>query len=254
MGTAAQSRSASNKPMPRKARKNRPWFRAAIVCLVLLLAIPALEVLVVRFFNPPITTLMIFRQIEAMITKRYRGEIHYRWIPLDRVPDSFLDGVWQMEDSRFFTHEGFDWIEMEKAIQRAEQKHRPIQGVSTITNQCARSLFLWQGRSWIRKGLEAYFTFLMEHLLSKERILELYVNVIELGDGIYGIEEAARHYYGVPAAQLTRSQCAMLAAMLPFPRGWDPHNPSPRLHARYQIVLRRMNAGGSIERKLGDER
>jgi monofunctional glycosyltransferase len=195
---------------------------------------------------------MFFRRIEAMITKRYHGDIQYRWIPLDRVPDNFLDGVWQMEDSRFFSHDGFDWIEMEEAIQRAERKHRPVQGVSTISNQCARSLFLWQGRSWVRKGLEAYYTFLMEHLLTKQRILELYVNIIELGDGIYGIEEAAQHYYQIPAKQLTRSESAMLAAMFPFPRGWDPHNPSPRLRARYNLVLRRMNAGGPIERKLGD--
>ena len=160
-----------------------------------------------------------------MITKRYRGDIQYRWIPLNRVPGDFLDGVWQIEDSRFFSHDGFDWIEMEEAIQLAERRHRPVQGVSTISNQCARSLFLWQGRSWVRKGLEAYYTFLMEHLLSKQRILELYVNVIELGDGIYGIEEAAEHYFRVPARQLSRSQCAMLAAMLPFPRGWDPTTP-----------------------------
>ena len=236
--------------MARKTRKALPWFRVVILCLILLAVVPVLEVLYVRFFNPPITPLMVFRSIEAMITKRYRGDIHYRWIPLDRVPDDFLDGVWQMEDSRFFIHGGFDWIEMEKAIHRAEEKHRPVQGVSTITNQCARSLFLWQGRSWIRKGFEAYYTFLMEHILTKERILELYVNVIELGDGIYGIEEAADHYYHLPAKELSRSECAMLAAMLPFPRGWDPHNPSPRLRARYNIVVRRMNAGGPIERKL----
>lgn len=238
--------------MARKTRKALPWFRVIILCLILLAVVPVLEVLYVRFFNPPITTLMVFRRIEAMITKRYRGDIHYRWIPLDRVPDDFLDGVWQMEDSRFFIHGGFDWIEMEKAIHRAEEKHRPVQGVSTITNQCARSLFLWQGRSWIRKGFEAYYTFLMEHILTKERILELYVNVIELGDGIYGIEEAADYYYHLPAKKLTRSECAMLAAMLPFPRGWDPHNPSPRLRARYNIVVRRMNAGGPIERKLSE--
>ena len=238
--------------MARKTRKRRPWFRVAILFLIILALIPALEVLYVRFFNPPLTTLMIFRRAEALITRRYRGDIQYRWIPLDKVPDDFLDGVWQMEDSRFFNHDGFDWIEMEEAIQRAERKHRPVQGVSTISNQCARSLFLWQGRSWVRKGFEAYYTFLMEHLLNKQRILELYVNIIELGDGIYGIEEAAEHYYQVPAKQLTRSECAMLAAMLPFPRGWDPHNPSPRLRARYILVLRRMNAGGPIERKLGD--
>jgi monofunctional biosynthetic peptidoglycan transglycosylase len=238
--------------MARKTRKRRPWFRLIVLFLIVLALIPVLEVLYVRFFNPPVTTLMIFRRIEAMITKRYHGDIRYRWIPLDRVPDNFLDGVWQMEDSRFFSHDGFDWIEMEEAIQRAERKHRPVQGVSTISNQCARSLFLWQGRSWVRKGLEAYYTFLMEHLLTKQRILELYVNIIELGDGIYGIEEAAQHYYQIPAKQLTRSESAMLAAMLPFPRGWDPHNPSPRLRARYNLVLRRMNAGGPIERKLGD--
>ena len=238
--------------MARKTRKSLPWFRAALLFLMLIALIPVLEVVYVRFFNPPITTLMIFRRIEAMITRRYRGDIQYRWIPLDKVPDDFLDGVWQMEDSRFFSHDGFDWIEMEEAIQRAERKHRPVQGVSTISNQCARSLFLWQGRSWVRKGLEAYYTFLMEHLLNKQRILELYVNIIELGDGVYGIEEAAEHYYHVPAKQLTRSECAMLAAMLPFPRGWDPHNPSPRLRARYILVLRRMNAGGPIERKLGE--
>jgi len=238
--------------MARKKRKRRPWFRAAILFLIAMALIPVLEVLYVRFFNPPVTTLMIFRRVEAMITKKYRGDVHFRWIPLEKVSDDFLAGVWQMEDSRFFSHDGFDWIEMEEAIQRAERRHRPVQGVSTITNQCARSLFLWQGRSWIRKGLEAYYTFLMEHLLTKQRILELYVNVIELGDGIYGIEEAAERYYQVPAKQLTRSESAMLAAMLPFPRGWDPHNPSPRLRARYNLVLRRMNAGGPIERKLGE--
>ena len=238
--------------MARKTRKRRPWFRAVALVLIVLALIPVLEVLYVRFFNPPITTLMIYRRLEAMITRKYRGDIHYRWIPLEKVSDNFLDGVWQMEDSRFFSHDGFDWIEMEEAIQRAERKHRPVQGVSTISNQCARSLFLWQGRSWIRKGLEAYYTFLMEHLLTKQRILELYVNVIELGDGIYGIEEAAERYYQIPAKELTRSESAMLAAMLPFPRGWDPHNPSPRLRARYSLVLRRMNSGGPIERKLGE--
>ena len=239
--------------MARKTRKKgRPWFRVTLLIFLVLALIPVLEVVYVRFFNPPVTTLMVFRRIEAMITKRYRGEIQYRWIPLDKVPDDFLDGVWQMEDSRFFSHDGFDWIEMEEAIQRAERKHRPVQGVSTISNQCARSLFLWQGRSWVRKVLEAYYTFLMEHLLNKQRILELYVNIIELGDGIYGIEEAAEHYYQVTAKRLTRSECAMLAAMLPFPRGWDPHNPSPRLRARYGLVLRRMNSGGPIERKLGE--
>jgi len=235
----------------RKAFRSFPWFRIFLIFVIAAVIIPLLEVIYVRFFNPPVTTLMLFRRIEGFTSRQYRGEIHYHWISLSQVPKDFLKGVWQMEDSRFFNHEGFDWIEMELAIRHAQKKHQPVRGVSTITNQCTRSLFLWQGRSWIRKGFEAYFTFLMEQLLTKERILELYVNVIELGDGIYGIEEASQHYYHISASQLSRSQCVMLAAMLPFPRGWNPHNPSPRLRARYSLVLRRLNNGGPIERKFG---
>ena len=209
--------------MARKTRKKgRPWVRAAILFSILIGLIPILEVVYVRFFNPPITTLMVFRLVEAMITKRYRGNIQYRWIPLDKVPDDFLDGVWQMEDSRFFSHDGFDWIEMEEAIQRAERKHRPVQGVSTISNQCARSLFLWQGRSWVRKGLEAYYTFLMEHLLNKQRILELYVNIIELGDGIYGIEEAAQHYYQRSGKTVNPFGMRNVGCDAPFPARLGP--------------------------------
>jgi monofunctional glycosyltransferase len=233
-------------------KRSFPWFRTFLAVMFAIAIIPVGEVVLVRFFNPPITPLMLLRRLESSIDHKYRGEIHYHWTPIAQVPEDFLQGVWQIEDSRFFSHDGFDWIEMEIAIRRAHKKHQPIRGVSTITNQCARSLFLWEGRSWIRKGLEAYFTFLMEHLLTKQRILELYVNVIELGDGIYGIEEAAHRYYHVPAIALNRSQCAMLAAMLPFPRGWDPHNPSPRLRARYSLVLRRMNDGGAIDRKMSE--
>ena len=236
-----------------KARRPRKfWGRLLLFAVCIVLLAPVAEVLFVRFFDPPVTTLMLFRKLEASFSKKYHGDMHYRWVPLRDVSRDFLDAVWQMEDSRFFNHDGFDWIEVEEAVERAERRSQPVRGVSTISMQCARSLFLWEGRSWARKGIEAYYTFLMEHLLSKQRILELYVNVIELGDGIYGIEEGAEHYYHVSAKDLTRSQCAMLAAILPYPRGWDPHSPSPRLWARYMIVLRRMNQGGSIVRKLDE--
>jgi monofunctional biosynthetic peptidoglycan transglycosylase len=236
--------------LARQPRKFWGCFPLLTICAVLLA--PVAEVLFVRFFDPPVTTLMLFRKFEASFSGKYHGDIRYRWIPLRDVPKDFLDAVWQMEDSRFFNHDGFDWIEVEEAVERAKRRSQPVRGVSTISMQCARSLFLWEGRSWVRKGIEAYYTLLMEHLLSKQRILELYVNVIELGDGIYGIEEGAEHYYHVSAKELTRPQCAMLAAILPYPRGWDPHNPSPRLRARYLIVLRRMNQGGSIVRKLDE--
>src|SRR4029079_6666756 len=125
------------------------------------------------------------------------------------------------------------------ALKKAERKGKPVRGASTITNQCARSIFLWQSRSWIRKGLESYYTIWMEMLLPKRRILELYANVIEMGPRIYGVEAAAQHYFGVSARGLTRKQSAMLAAVLPNPKGWDPRNPSPLLPWRNRRILAR---------------
>ena len=235
-----------------KARKGGRVLLLTGLALAFFLMMPLLEVLFVRFWNPPVTTLMVQRQLEHWLGSRYQAGISYHWVPLRSVSDNFLQGVWQMEDTRFFSHDGFDWIEVEEAMARAKRTHQPVRGVSTISMQCARSLFLWQGRSWVRKGVEAYYTWLLEHTSSKERILELYVNVIELGDGIYGIQAAAEHYYQVDAAHLSRTQAAMLAALLPYPRGWDPLHPSPRLQRRFTLVLRRMNSGGSIERRLGE--
>jgi monofunctional biosynthetic peptidoglycan transglycosylase len=234
-----------------KGKKKRRILASAIVAAALVLITPVLEVAFVRFWRPPVTTVMVQRKLEHWLGSPYHGGIDYRWVPLHSVSDYFLKGVWQMEDSRFFDHDGFDWIEMEEALVRARTRNQPVRGVSTISMQCARSLFLWEGHSWVRKGVEAYYTFLLEHLLTKERILELYVNVIELGDGIYGIHAAAQRYYRLGAGRLDRAQSAMLAAMLPYPRGWDPLHPSPRLQRRFGLVLKRMNDGGSIARKLG---
>ena len=124
-------------------------------------------------------------------------------------------------------------------MKEAKRKGKPVRGVSTITMQCARSIFLWQGRSWLRKGLESYYTFWMETLLSKRRILELYANVIEIGPGIYGVEAASQHYFGVSAIRLTREQSAMLAAVLPNPKRWDPTKPAAALRRRQQRILLR---------------
>ena len=117
-------------------------------------------------------------------------------------------------------------------MKKAERAGKPVRGASTITNQCARSIFLWQGWSWIRKGLESYYTLWMEALLPKHRILELYANVIEMGRGIYGVEAAAHHFFGVSARGLTREQSAMLAAVLPNPKGWNPAQPGVALRRR----------------------
>ena len=185
---------------------------------------------------------MLIHQIGALFTRGQRFPLQYRWIDLRQVPEMFLKHLWISEDQRFFQHDGFDWKEIDAAMERSERTGKPVRGASTITMQCARSVFLWQGRSWIRKGLEAYYTFWMEALLPKRRILELYANVIEMGRGIYGVEAASRHYFGVSAASLTREQSAALAAVLPNPKGWNPTRPGATLRRRQRRILQREQA------------
>ena len=215
--------------------RGRRWKWIWIVPGVLLF-IPAMQVALVRFIDPPRTLPMWIEQVSSSGPKT---PLRYRWIPLTQIPEMFLKHLWISEDQRFFQHEGFDWKEMDRAMEKAEKTGKPVRGASTITNQCARSIFLWQGRSWIRKGLESYYTIWMEVLLPKRRILELYANVIEMGRGIYGVEAASRHYFGVTARGLTREQSALLAAVLPNPKGWDPRNPGMTLRWRQQLILRR---------------
>jgi monofunctional glycosyltransferase len=210
-----------------------------LLLLAVLLLIPAMQVAVVRFINPPLTLPMLIEQGSAMFSSGPTSPLRYRWIALPQIPEMFLEHLWISEDQRFFQHEGFDWKEMELALKEAERKGEPVRGASTITNQCARSIFLWQGRSWIRKGLESYYTIWMEALLPKRRIMELYANVIEMGRGIYGVEAASQHYFGVSARGLTREQSAMLAAVLPNPKGWDPAKPGRMLRWRQRRILQR---------------
>ena len=191
----------------------------------------------VRIINPPRTLPMLLEGQTAAFSGAPRTPLLYHWIDLPQIPELFLKHVWISEDQRFFQHDGFDWKELDAAMKEADRKGRPVRGVSTITMQCARSIFLWQGRSWIRKGLEAYYTFWMEALLPKRRILELYANVIEMGRGIYGVEAASEHYFDVHALGLTREQSAMLAAVLPNPKGWDPTRPVAALRRRQQRIL-----------------
>jgi monofunctional glycosyltransferase len=248
------------KPKPKKRRVNRVkgfasrgFFRRwkwVLIPVVALLLIPAMQVAVVRFVNPSWTLPMLIEQVGATFSSAPKAPIRYRWIDLPQIPEMFLKHLWISEDQRFFQHEGFDWKEMDLAVKEAERKGKPVRGASTITNQCARSIFLWQGRSWIRKGLESYYTIWMEALLPKRRILELYANVIEMGHGIYGIEAASQHYFGVSARGLTREQSAMLAAVLPNPKGWDPTKPSRTLRKRQRRILQREQTAHFPEKLL----
>jgi monofunctional biosynthetic peptidoglycan transglycosylase len=216
----------------------RFWWWAALGVTAFALLIPILEVASVRWINPPVTPLMLLRRVEARFGSGHSTQCLYEWRNIGQMPRDFLRDVWIAEDQRFFQHHGFDWREIRLARQRSERTGDDPRGASTITMQCARSLFLWQGRSWVRKGLEAYYTIWMELLLSKRRIFELYANVIEMGDGVYGIEAAARAHYGVDARALSHNQCLMLAAILPNPREWDPRNPTSKLTARCQKISR----------------
>ena len=222
------------KTSPPPRRRRWPfWLGLAALALLLL---PVVEVLAVRFIDPPFTPLMLLRPLEARPDGRPALARQYGWCRLGKIPPDFLRYVLTGEDQRFFHHHGFDWREIHLARAQAGPDGE-VRGASTISMQCARSLFLWQGRSWVRKGLEAYYTFWLELLVPKRRILELYVNVIEMGDGIYGLEAAARAHYGAAPSALTREQCAMLAALLPAPRVWNPRAPSPRLSARCAKLL-----------------
>ena len=225
------------RPTPRQRTGYHWGLWLGLAASAVLLA-PVIEVAIVRFVDPPLTPLMLIRQVEARWQGRTSTKRQYVWLPLAQIPRDFLKFVFVAEDQRFFRHHGFDWREIELARQRARQTGQDPRGASTITMQCARSLFLWQGRSWVRKGLEAYYTFWMEALLSKARILELYANLIEMGDGIYGIEAAARAHYGLGARALSREQCVTLAAFLPDPRAWNPARPTPQLAARCAKILR----------------
>jgi monofunctional glycosyltransferase len=228
--------------MPRrnslKKKRGFRWLRWSVAGLVFLLLLPVIQVGCVRFVNPPFTPEMVrFRLFSDDKVARQRG-LRYEWMPLAQMPRQQIRYLWASEDQRFFEHDGIDFDEIDRALEESRKSGKKPRGGSTISQQCARSVFLWQGRSWLRKGLETYYTVLMEGLLSKQRILELYVNVIELGDGVFGINAAAATFYGKPPWQLTKSQMAMLAAILPNPKEWSPVNPTARVLQRQRRVLR----------------
>jgi|APCry1669189101_1035198.scaffolds.fasta_scaffold18245_2 monofunctional glycosyltransferase len=210
--------------------------RVAVIAWIILM-IPPAQVVYVRMTHPTTTVPMALRSIKRSLGIAGQARADYIWVPLEHVPTFFLACVLQGEDDHFFQHYGFDWPAIMDAWRRAKATGQPAVGASTISQQCARSLFLWSARSWVRKVLEAYYTAWMEVVLSKRRILELYVNVIETGDGIYGIQAAAKHYYGVDARELSREQAAMLVAILPNPKKLNPREPSEALRSRQMNIL-----------------
>lgn len=186
------------------------------------------------FFNPPIT----FTQIGGIV--KY-GKLKRDYISYDDMGSNIKKAVIASEDQLFFQHNGFDYKAIEKAFQKNDKKGKVVRGGSTISQQTAKNVFLWQGRSWIRKGLEVVYTFIIEKIWGKDIILERYLNSIEMGQGVFGIEAASQYYYNKPAKDLTKSEAAWIATVLPNPKKYDPKNPTPYLRKKHNWIMRQMN-------------
>lgn len=193
--------------------------------LVLVVILPPLWVAIYRFVPPPITVLMIERSAQG------RGFDH-RWQPLDQIASAMTRAVVASEDATFCSHHGFDMHAIDAAIRHNEAKPGRIRGGSTISQQTAKNVFLWPQRSWVRKGAEAWFTVLVEGLWGKRRIMEVYLNSVEMGSGIYGVEAASQHYFHESASRLSPAQADRLAAILPSPLKWSADHPGAYVRKR----------------------
>lgn len=227
---------------PRRSRARR-WGRWLLAAPLLLAVASVLQVLALRFVDPPCSAFMLGRQVEAWTAGDWRFRVAYEWRDLDRIAASLPLSVVAAEDQNFAAHFGFDLEAIRKARAHNARGGR-MRGASTISQQVAKNLFLWQGRSWLRKGLEAWYTLLIEAAWPKRRVLEVYVNVAEFGDGIYGAQAAARRYWGRDAAALTAAQSARLAAVLPAPKRYDARDPGPYVQRRAAWIQRQVGQLG----------
>ena len=230
--------------MGRKKRKTRKslgrrvtrWLLRGVFVVVVS---SVLLVFVLRYVDPPITSFMLQRRAQARANGRDDFVLRQRWVDLADLPTHVGLAVISSEDQRFFEHGGFDLGAIKDAVgERLSGK--PLRGASTLTQQVAKNLWLWEGRSLLRKSLESYFTLLLELCWSKPRILEVYLNVAELGDGVFGVGAAATHHFQRDATRLTRSQAALLAAVLPSPIKRNAGRPSPAVVRKQQWILEQM--------------
>ena len=190
--------------------------------------------------HAPATTAFMERRLEQMRARDPRARLQHRWVPYERIAAPLKRAVVAAEDARFLDHEGFDWEAIQKAIEKNERRGRVVAGASTISQQLAKNLFLSGERSWWRKGQEAIITWMLAATLSKQRILELYLNYAEWGEGVFGAEAAARYHFNARAATLDAGQAAYLAAILPSPRRYGAGRATPYIEGRAVTILARM--------------
>lgn len=199
-------------------------------------------VILFRFVPVPVTPLMIIRAVNPQGTdtqKERERHWQHQWVSYDEISPWMPRAVVASEDGRFYEHHGFDFKEIQNAIDEGKAGKRQ-RGASTISQQTAKNVFLWPGHSWVRKGLEAYFTVLIELFWSKERIMEVYLNSIEMGAGIYGVEAASQHYFGCTAKELSKPRAALIALCLPSPLKRDPAHPSSYMQRSQRTIMRYM--------------
>ena len=213
-------------------------YRIVRWAVALFLLSSVLVTLLYRWVNVPLTPLMVIRCVQ----QAGRGEqvrLHYKWVPLSQMSRYLSVAVIASEDQNFLAHHGFDTQAIGAAMRERMSGGR-VRGGSTISQQTAKNVFLWPTSSWVRKGFEVYFTFLIETLWTKERIMEVYLNVIEMGDGVYGAESVAQRHFGCSAYELKRRECALIAATLPNPLRYSSARPGPFMRKRQAWIARQM--------------
>jgi monofunctional biosynthetic peptidoglycan transglycosylase len=205
--------------------------------------ISVLLVLALRWLNPPVSMMMILQRYDAAVSHRKDFRIDYRWVNWEQIATHLPLAIMAAEDQKFPTHHGFDFESIADAVEIRMSGGR-LRGASTISQQVAKNLFLWPEKSLLRKGIEAYFTALIEMLWSKQRILEVYMNIAEFGDGIFGVGAASHRYFKKPASRIHLWEAARLAAVLPNPKVMSPTHPSPHVSKRAQWIRRQIGRMG----------
>ncbi len=236
---ASKRAGAPSSPRGRIGRllPRRTWLRRVVLAILSFLLAPVPVILLMAVVNPPVTSVMLQRTVSRALSGKRPIVPQHDAVSHTKLAASLHRAVLASEDDRFYLHHGVDLVELEKAVAR-KRRGGSLRGASTLTQQVAKNVFLWNGRSFVRKGLELYIALLLELLLTKERILDLYLNLAEWGDGVFGAEAAARAHYGKSAASLTSDESARLAAILPSPLRWKPQGSVAS--RRSGVILSRM--------------
>jgi monofunctional glycosyltransferase len=205
--------------------------RLSLKIAVWFIGLSLVTVIVFKWIPVPVTPLMLIRNVEQ-ITSGQKLKLKHDWTSMKNISPHLQFAAVCSEDQNFFNHHGFDFDAMKKAMNESKKRNGKLRGASTISQQTAKNVFLWPQRSWIRKGFEVWFTGLIELIWGKKRILEVYLNSVEMGNGIYGAKAASKTYFGVKASELTKYQATAIIAILPNPRKWNARNPGPYVQSR----------------------